>query len=311
MKIWVAILLLLGIPGAGLKTISRINDFSDRAARAYQRENYAEAITAYEYLLNDLEVEDDQITLNLAHAYFKAGLMQEAQEQYYLLADHPSDYIRSVVHLQLGNIASNVKKYAQALSLYRNALIANPANEEARFNYELLKKYLLLHPEKAEQPKQEPEAQQGEQPDEQLPPPADEAQEAPQPKQNPDPDGNREEETEQPQSDPAGQQQGPGSKSNTPRQKQKEAQTGSQDGDTEGRKFEENTDPAQSNQRGSTDNAAANDSRAQTRAVRQQVKISAEKARMLLNAMRDAELQYLQQLPKKAKTKKDSNTPDW
>jgi tetratricopeptide (TPR) repeat protein len=311
MKVWLAILLFLTIPGSGIKTISRINDYADRAAKAYEKENYAEAITAYEYLLEDLEVQDDQLRLNLGHAYFKAGLMEEAQEQYRLLADHSSEHIRSVVHLQLGNIASDGKKYAQALSLYRNALVANPENEVARYNYELLKKYLLLHPEKAEQDKPEPEAQQNESGEEQMPPPAFDEDMEPQPKQKPDANGNEEQEIEQPQPDAAGTEQKQGGQSKQPKQKDKEQAVGNNPGDTEGQQLNNPFDPNQPDQRGSSDNVSAEDNRARTQSERQQVKISAEKARMLLNAMRDAELQYLQQLPKKAKTKKDNSKPDW
>ncbi|MER2997962.1 aerotolerance protein [Pontibacter populi] len=308
MKTLLAILLFLSIPVSGIQTISRINDYTVRAAKAYEKENYAEAITAYEYLLEDLEVKDDQLRLNLAHAYFKAGLWADAQNEYRLLADHSSAHIRSIVHLQLGNIASNGKKYAQALSLYRNALVANPENESARYNYELLKKYLELHPEKAEQDQPEPDQQQFE--DDQLPPAAEENQE-PQPKQNPDANGDQEEEIDAPQPDPAGQEQQKGGQSNQSRQKDKEEAAGNHPGETEGQQLNDQYDPNQKNPRGSNENAAAGDSRARTQSERQQVKISAEKAKMLLNAMRDAELQYLQQLPKKAKSKKDNSKPDW
>ncbi|MEJ8755909.1 tetratricopeptide repeat protein [Pontibacter sp. H259] len=310
MKFWLAILLFLSLPGAGLKTVSRINSYADRAAKAYNQEKYAEAITAYEYLLEDLEVEDDQLRLNLAHAYYKAGLLPDAQNQYRLLADHTSEHIRSVVHLQLGNIASNGKKYPQALSLYRNALIADPENEVARYNFELLKKYLILHPEKAEMPEPEPEAPQDQYPEDQLPPLSDEAEE-PQPKKNPDPNGTTEEEIVTPQPDPAGQQQNQSGKGNQPKQERKEQAAGNQEGNTEGQQLNSEFDPKQESQRGSSENAAATDKRAQTQATQQHINISADKARMLLDAMRDAELQYLQQLPKKAKGKKDNSKPDW
>ncbi|MBB6612374.1 aerotolerance protein [Pontibacter sp. Tf4] len=304
MKVWMAILLLLGIPGSGIKTISRINDYADRAAKAYNREQYAEAITAYEVLLNDMEVQDDQIRLNLAHAYYNAGLLSQARDQYRLLADHPSEHIRSVVHLQLGNIAGTHKKYLQALSMYRNALLADPENDVARYNYELVKKYLALHPEKAAQDKPEPQPEET-----QLPPPAAEEQES-QPKQNPDANGDQEAETETPQPDPAGKPQGQGGNGQQPQDKQKEEAAGNDPGQTKGQQFDDQH-TQQPNERTSSDNAASGDDRARTESNYKQVNISPEKARMLLNAMRDAELQYLQQLPKKAQSKPDKSKPDW
>ncbi|NEM97177.1 tetratricopeptide repeat protein [Pontibacter burrus] len=305
MKVWIAIFLLLSIPGAGIKTISKINSYADRAAKAYKQEKYAEAITAYEYLLTDLNVEDDQIRLNLAHAYYKAGLLNEARDQYRYLADHSSAFIRAQVHLQLGNIAAANKKYPQALALYRNALLAEPENDIARYNYELLKKYLALYPEKANEDKPEPQPED----DQLLPPAFDDSQT--QPKQNPDANGDREGETETPHPDPAGEQPNQNGNGGQPQNRQKEQATGNDPGETEGQKFDDKQEAPQQNDRGSSENTASGDERARTEATQQQVIISPEKARMLLNAMRDAEMQYLQQLPKKPKSKPDKTKPDW
>lgn len=305
MKVWIAIFLLLSIPGEGIKTISRINDYADRAAKAYQQQKYAEAITAYEYLLNDLEVQDDQLRLNLGHTYYKAGLLTDALEQYRLLADHPSAHIRSIVHLQLGNIAGTNKKYLQALSLYRNALLAYPQNEVARYNYELVKKYLALHPEKAAQDKPEPEPEE-----DQLPPPAFD-DEQPQPKQNPDKNGDQEAEIDTPQPDPAGEQKQKGGKGTQPQNKQQQQALGNTTGETKGQQYSNEPDLPAGNEQGSSENASSGDERARTEANQPHVKISPEKAKMLLNAMRDAELQYLQQLPKKAKSEPPKGKPNW
>ncbi|HEY4652472.1 MAG TPA: aerotolerance protein, partial [Pontibacter sp.] len=182
---------------------------------------------------------------------------------------------------------------------------AEPANQAARYNYELLKKYLALHPEKAAQDKSEPEQED----EQQLPPPA--TEQGPQPKQKPDKDGTTEAEIDVPQPDPAGEQQNGQSKGKNPQEQERPEATGNQQGDTKGQQMADQPENSPQPEQGSTENAAAGDGRARTAAEIQQVKINPEKARMLLNAMRDAELQYLQQLPKKAKRKIDKNKPDW
>ena len=314
MKGMMLTIFLVSILGGGLRTISQINEYTAIAAAAYKQQEYQEAIVAYEYLLNDLEVNDDQIRLNLAHTYYQANRLSEALQQYRLLADNPASHLRSVVHLQLGNIHTKQKKYKQALLLYKQALIANPGNEAARYNYELLKKYLDLHPEKAELPKQElPEPQQPQEDSTALPPPA---EEEPQPKKKPDEAGDTEEEVEQPQPDKNGQQGKGGSsgKENEqpPQQQEKEQASGNQPGDKEGTNPDSQFNPEQQQRSTSGENVTEADIRAQTQRSRlQNANISPERAKLLLDAMRNAEMQYIQQLPKKATKKPDRSKPDW
>ncbi|WP_439879781.1 aerotolerance protein [Pontibacter sp. MBLB2868] len=305
---------LLSLLGGGFRTISSINKYTSEAAQAYKSQEYVEAIAAYEYLLNQLEVEDDQLRLNLAHSYYNAGQFSKALQEYRLLADNASHQLRSVAHLQLGNIATKQKKYKQALSLYKQALVASPGNEAARYNYELLKKYLDLHPETAEQPEQPLTPPEQAPEDSVSTPPS--AEEEPQAKNKPDSEGDKEEETEQPQPDKEG-ETGTGGTSNKknekpPQQQEKEQASGSEKGDTEGMNRESQFDPRQQERSGGYENASDNDARAQTRRTRlQQANISPDKAKLLLDAMRNAELQYIQQLPKKAGKKPDRSIPDW
>ncbi|PRY06820.1 hypothetical protein CLV24_12525 [Pontibacter ummariensis] len=321
------ILFLISILGGGLNTISRINEYAKRAAVAYEKKDYVEAIAAYEYLLSDLDVQDDQLRLNLAHAYYQAGLLPQAQESYYLLADHPTQHLRAITHLQLGNIATKQQKYKQALSLYKQALIAEPSNEAARYNFELLKKYLDLHPEKAQTPPQEklqaPEAESA-LPDSIPPPPPASDEVEPQPRKKQDANGTSEEEVEQPQPDKKGQQESGigqgqgegGQQGEQPGNQDREESSGKLPGDTKGQNPEGTPDPNQK-PRGGADAPSAEDERAQTRRDRlQQINMSPEKARLLLDAMRNAELQYIQQLPRKSTrkpdhTKPDHTKPDW
>lgn len=309
MKALLLMIFLISFPSGGIKTISRLNQYTAEAAVAYQQQDYVKAITAYEYILNELDIQDDQLRLNLAHTYFRADLLEQAQEQYYLLAEHQSNNIRAVVSLQLGNIAARNKKYKQALRLYKKALIAEPSSEAARYNFELLKKYLHLHPEKAET---EPEEEQ--QPEGTLPPPA---KEAPRPKQNPAAAGNNQAETDVQEAASEGeQQQQENMGSQTAGDKEKEQDSGNTRGDSEGLNMESakdgDSDTEQSQQQGNSQNIAEGDIRASTRRERlRQANLSPEKARLLLDALRNSELQYMQQLPKKATKKPKKGLPNW
>jgi len=311
MKAGLCAILLISFLSGGLRTISRINAYAQEAALAYRQQNYTNAIVAYEYLLNDLDVDDDQLRLNLAHAYYEAGLTNQAQEAYRLLADHPTSHMRAIVHLQLGNIAARQQKYKQALSLYRQALIAEPASETTRYDYELLKKYLELHPDKVEQAPKEnlpPEAQKD---NLQAPPPADDRLE-PQPGKKEDAQGNETEEIEkQASTDQQQPESGSQSQNSAGNNSRKEA-IGTTPGDTRGQRLEDATLPGQNPFRISSENATDQDQRAQTQRIRlKQMNMSSDKAKLLLDAMRNAELQYMQQLPKKSARKPDPSKPDW
>ncbi|WP_162056246.1 aerotolerance protein [Pontibacter pamirensis] len=323
MKPVLFVFLLVSLLSGGFNTISRLNEYAKTAAEAYHQQEYIEAIAAYEYLLRDLEVKDDQLQLNLAHAYYKANLLPQAAAEYRLLADHPSRHLKAVAHLQLGNIATQQKKHRQALALYKNALIAEPLNDAARYNFELLKKYIALHPETPEENPEDNFSQLKESNTDQdslaSPPPAEEALE-PQPKQNPDANGDTEEEIEQPQPDNTGQQQsqntGDGSqdkrKDEQAGDQEREQKSGSAPGDTEGLNPDGQDDLEQLPRNSSAEGVSAEDQRAQMRRARlQQVNMSPEKARLLLDAMRNAELQYIQQLPKKATKTPDGSRPNW
>ena len=322
MKPLFLVLFLLSFVIGGVQTITRINEYTQEAARAYNQEDYIRAIYAYEYLLNDLDAADDQLRLNLAHTYFRAGLLQKAQQQYSTLADHPTKRLRTIALLQLGNIAAEGKKYKQALALYRNALVAEPGNDAARYNYELLRKYLDKHPELEKQPEEAPALDTPPQleKNDSLSPPA-EAQPEPQPKKKPDSEGDQEEEIEKPEQADSGAQQekgGDNQEGNTPGKQNREGsrdqeqKTGQEEGDQQGLNPNSSFDPGQQQRSGSSEAAGDQDKRAQTRSSRlKEVKISQEKANMLLDAMRNAELQYIQQLPKKSTQKPDPSKPDW
>jgi tetratricopeptide (TPR) repeat protein len=322
MKPVLIFLFLLSSLSGGLNTISRINEYAQTAAIAYGRQEYIEAIAAYEYLLHDLEVQDDQLQLNLAHSYYQAGMLPEAQQTYHLLTDHPTLHLRAVAHLQLGNIATQQKKYKQALTLYKKALMAQPSNDAARYNYELVKKYLALHPELPEEEPEDnkpaPDDSRGEPDSQTSPPPAQENLE-PQPKKSLDTNGNAEAETDTPQPDNNREQEqkGGGTNLNSGRkeeqgEQEREQASGSEAGDTEGQTPDGQFDEKEKQRSHSAEEVSDAEQRAQTRRTRlQQVNMSPEKARLLLDAMRNAERQYIQQLPKKSSKTPDKSKPDW
>lgn len=322
MKALVAAILFIGFLSGGLRSISLMNEHADLAAAAYKRGDYIEAVASYEYLIEDLEVQDDQVRLNLGHAYFRLGELQKAQQQYTLLANHASRHIKAISLLQLGAISSQNRKYKQALSYFRQTLIVEPSNQAARYNYELIQKLLEDRPELArvdeeheDLPADQHAAQDQPKPQQQTP---NEEEQMEQPRKNPDTEGDQEAEVDKPEQDDQGQQQEQGGASQEQngkengKQSEKSEISGQAPGDTQGMNPESNFDPKRPERSRSAEPLSDAEQRAQTRNNRlQQHRINPEKARLMLEAMRSAEQQYIQQLPKKATRKPDPTKPDW
>lgn len=122
--------------------ISKINRAKADAKDAFQSGDYKKAANIYTYLIDSLGVQEDEILLNRAHAYYLQKDTAHAQSDYQALAQSSKNAIASKADLQLGLIANQNKKPEQALNLFKQAIKADPSNEEARYNYEMLKKKL-------------------------------------------------------------------------------------------------------------------------------------------------------------------------
>lgn len=122
--------------------IGKINRAKAKAKDAFQAGEYKEAASIYTYLIDSLGVQEDEILLNRAHAYYLQKDTAHAQSDYQALAQSSKNAIASKADLHLGLIANQNKKSEQALNLFKQAIKADPTNEEARYNYEMLKKKL-------------------------------------------------------------------------------------------------------------------------------------------------------------------------
>jgi tetratricopeptide (TPR) repeat protein len=140
MKMFLFCLLLLLIPG-NLDRIARINRIKEQAEKAFAEKKYQEALNGYLLLVDSLQVNDENVNTNLAHCLYKLNKKEEAAKQYTNLASSSNKKISSIAHLQLGLLNYSDKKTEDALTHFKAAIKANPDNQEARYNYELLKKF--------------------------------------------------------------------------------------------------------------------------------------------------------------------------
>ncbi len=153
MKYLAVVLLVSLFSSDGINKIARINQYKKEGNAAYMAEDYKTAAEKYRYLYDTLQVKEDPVMLNLGHSYFHLNDTANAGTFYGLLTESSNNEYRSVAYQQLGVMASTQQNYKLALDRFKNALKADPSNEEARYNYELTKKLLKNQQEQEEQDK--------------------------------------------------------------------------------------------------------------------------------------------------------------
>ncbi|MCX7638008.1 MAG: tetratricopeptide repeat protein [Cyclobacteriaceae bacterium] len=243
--------------------ISKINRHKSAATQAYTSGNYAEAAKHYHYLLDSLGVAEEEILLNLAHSYFQLNEYEKAKQVYAAVAAVGKKPLQSVAHQQLGVIANREGKFQDALQHFREALKANPENEDARYNYELLKRKL---------------------------------KDQNNPQQNQQQQNNEQQQNQQQQKKQSDNQQ-------SDKQKQQEQQKQSQQ--QQGKEQEKQEQEGKDNNRDEKQNQQLQGGQ------ERKTKIDPQKAKEILESMRNQEIQYLQQKKRKGTKPRDKNKPDW
>jgi hypothetical protein len=282
---------LLAIDPVG--KIAKANAAKERAEEAFYKGNFEKVVEHYSYLLDSLNYESPEAELNRAHAYFQLKDTVNAFDAYRRVSDVSNPQLKSKAMLQMGNLSEMQKEYKSALSFYKEALKADPTNNKARYNYELLKKKM----QEQEKKDQENKEQQNKDQDQQ-----DQDKKDQQSKENKDSENQEKEENqEKSQEEQKAEDQ------------QKKDDAEKQDGkQNEQEKGKEQEQKEQQQKEGEEKkDGEEQEISPSTKQKLEDMNISEEKAKMILEALRNKESQYFQQLRKKATKKQDSGKPDW
>jgi len=289
MKILLAAILLIA-PINDLNKIAKTNEHKKAGKEAYLSSDFETAAYHYQYLVDSLESKDKNVLLNLANSLYKLQDSTQAKSLYNELIDESGSEIKSRAYQQLGQMDFNSKEYKPALDHYKNALRADPSNEDARYNYEMLKKIL----QEQEQQNQDQQNQDQENQDQQN-----------QDQQNQD----RQNQEQQDQQEQENQEQQENQENQENQQQDQEGkeqdQEQQQDPDSEEKQDQENPEEGEESEEEPQQREPS------TADKFQEMNISEEKAMMILEAMKNNEIQYIQQNKRKAKKKRDSSKPDW
>lgn len=284
--ILVVLSLLMAVDPA---TVKKINATKEAAEDAFKSGNYAEAIRHYKTLVDSLGVNEDAVVLNLANAYYLAKDTANAFSNYQAVAGSPRPEISSKAHQQLGVMLNQRGKAEQALEQFKAAIKAEPSNDDARFNYEMLKKKLEEEKKKQQEQQQQNKDQQNK--DQQK-----DDQQKKEDQQNKD-QQNKDQQSKDEQSK---------DEQNKDQQQQDQEQKDQEQKEQQQKEQQEKEAREQQQQDARKEEMPNLD-----RQKLEEMKISEEKARMILEAMKNQERQYLQQQRRKATQPKDPNRPDW
>lgn len=261
--------------------IRKINNLKADAKKAYLKNDFKTAIQTYRYLVDSLNVHEDEVLLNLASAYYNVKDTTHALQQYQALTASSKNQLRSKAQQQLGLLAEQQGKHEEALTHFKEAIKSDLTNEEARYNYELLKK-------KIEDQKKEDQKKQDE--------------------KNKDKDKDQDKKDQ----DKKDQEQKDQEKKDQ-EQKEKEQKEQEQNDKDKQKQDQEKKDQEQKDkeQKEKEEQAKKEELPPSVKEKLEEMKISPEKAQMLLEAMRNQEKQYLQQNKRKATKPKEKGKPDW
>lgn len=313
-------MILIGLLVAGLglvNDIARINKLKSEAHRSYMAGDYQRAVVNYQILIDSFNLQEHEILMNYANAAFMLSSPSQspmrglpnsgasegdvpaadakkylsiAQDNYGRLAREASASLKSLAFNQLGVMAflsvpppkPSKEVLMQAQGLFKSSLRNNSQNEDARFNYELVSKML----KEEEQQQDQQDKQDQEKKEEQEQEKEQEQQENQDQQEQKEQSGEDKEEKDQ-----SGKEQESEQKEGEPKQDQNESQEPKEEDQGEQKPQETplNASPEKM----------------------EEMKISEEKARMILEAMKNAEIQYIQQNKRKATKKPESGKPDW
>lgn len=269
-------LLLLILTFFPLTDIGKINAAKTAAKKAYLRGDYQVAAQQYQYLVDSLGVQEEEVLMNLAHARFQLNDSIPARLGYQQLTSSANSAIRSTAMQQLGVMSTKSGRLEEALEFFRSALKANPSNEEARFNYELVKRKL------EEQQKQQQQQQKN---------------------NNNKKDKNQDQKNDQQKKDQQKQQQEQQKKNDQKKDQQQQSDKKEDQNKQEQQKKDSQQQKDQDQKKQQQDKLDPEKMK--------NMKISEDKARMILEAMKSNEVQYLQQNKRRATKPKDKSKPDW
>jgi hypothetical protein len=282
--------------------IGKINSLKSEAKKAYASGDFKTAIQKYRYLVDSLSVKEEEVLLNLANAYFHERDTANVQNTYLPLTESKNTKLNSIANQQLGVVANRQGKLEEALNYFKQALKVAPDNEDARFNYEMVKKK-IADKKKEDQKNKDNKDNKDDKKDQNR------DQKDKQNKDQKDKDKKEQEKKDQENKDKKDQENKDKKEQEKKDKEQKDKKDqGKEDKDKEKKDKEQKEKDAEQKKE---DKDKKENAKPSPQEKLKDMQISEQKAKMILEAMKNQEVQYLQQNKRKATKPKEKGKPDW
>ncbi len=124
-----------------------------KGIKSYEKEDFDSSEESFKR--NSIEYpKDARLHYNQANAQVKKGMLEEAEQNYKLALNNDKFKDRSKALQNLGNVKFLQKDYKNAIKNYRDALVEDSQNLDARYNYELAARMLQRQQEQKQQQQQ-------------------------------------------------------------------------------------------------------------------------------------------------------------
>jgi Ca-activated chloride channel family protein len=129
----------------------------ERAEQAYNKKDYAKALELYQEA-QTRNPDSDTLSYNLGNTFYQLGKYEEAAKQYGRILEKespavapPSLYNMGNTLFQMGRQTQNQEFLQKSLKAYKQSIKVRPEDEDAKYNYELVKRFLKEQEKKQQQ----------------------------------------------------------------------------------------------------------------------------------------------------------------
>jgi tetratricopeptide (TPR) repeat protein len=137
--------------------VSRLNAAIDKASETYAKADYPESVKDHLVLFEEFQQNSTELDFNLGLSHHYADRQEEAVSFYDKASTSQDKILSSFAYNQGGVLIGTKKEYEAALLKFQSALIKDPQNEVARYNYEMLARWMQRDKERKENDKDKPE----------------------------------------------------------------------------------------------------------------------------------------------------------
>jgi len=113
----------------------------DKGQKLYKEGKFDEARSYYEHILLNRE-KDDAARFGLGVSAYQQKDMETASQVFNDVMSTNDKSLQSKALYNIGTLFNEQKKVEESLAFFKKAIESDPLNEDAKFNYELLKRHL-------------------------------------------------------------------------------------------------------------------------------------------------------------------------